>query len=220
MANNVIRSERSISVERLIHTHRDGLGDWSGTALESIRCYLLRIAASELGRDLRRKADPSDIVQETLLKAHRDFLTFQGQTVEEFRAWLRGIMWHCILEQRRRFECSGRDVMREATLQEDCFEVDHLDHLPSDHVRPLTEAIRSERALILERALRRLSERDRLLVTWRHTENCTFKEMGKRLGCSLVAARKAWLLAVERLRKELHSLRKDSSFGGTSDGCR
>ena len=74
--------------------------------------------------------------------------------------------------------------------------------------------------MLLQAALARLSKRDQLIVTWRHSQGCTFDEMGRRLGCSLVAARKAWLRALERLRNELHSLRKDSSIGGNRDAVR
>jgi hypothetical protein len=43
----------------------------------------------------------------------------------------------------------------------------------------------------------------RQAVLWRHNEDCSFDEMGRRLGCSNVAARKIWLKALQQLRSEL-----------------
>jgi DNA-directed RNA polymerase specialized sigma24 family protein len=43
----------------------------------------------------------------------------------------------------------------------------------------------------------------RLAVLWRHHESCSFDEIGRRLGCSNVAARKLWLRALQQLQREL-----------------
>src|SRR5581483_7922786 len=47
--------------------------------LESFRGYLWLLARTGLDASLRGKADPSDLVQESLLKAHMTFGQFQGQ---------------------------------------------------------------------------------------------------------------------------------------------
>jgi RNA polymerase sigma-70 factor, ECF subfamily len=49
----------------------------------------------------------------------------------------------------------------------------------------------------------RLPDRMRREVLWRHHENCSFDEIGRRLQCSNVAARKTWLRAPEQLRADL-----------------
>jgi len=41
---------------------------------------------------LKEKADPSDMVQETLLKAHRSFDQLRGRTEPELVTWLRQIL--------------------------------------------------------------------------------------------------------------------------------
>jgi hypothetical protein len=46
-----------------------------------------------------------------------------------------------------------------------------------------------------------LSPRDRLILLWRMDERLTFREIGRRLGCSGVAAYKAWERAKERLER-------------------
>ena len=57
--------------------------------LESYRNYLRLLARTGIDASLRGKADPSDLVQETLMKAHQHFDQFQGQTEAELIAWLR-----------------------------------------------------------------------------------------------------------------------------------
>ena len=60
-----------------------------GQLLDSCRGYLLLIANQELGPDLQAKGGASDLVQETLLDACRDFAHFQGNTEQELFGWLR-----------------------------------------------------------------------------------------------------------------------------------
>jgi RNA polymerase sigma-70 factor, ECF subfamily len=220
MSSKAHGAEQSYNVGRTADAETAGSRESFLIALESLRSYLLLVARRELGRDLWSKASPSDVVQETLLKAHRDLASFRGQSEAELRAWLCGILAHCILEFRRRFDCQGRDIRRE---EEPC-DGDGRS-VPGQELRPSLEppsreAIRRERLWLLQEALRRLPEDDRRLVAWRQTEGCTFQEMGRRLGCSVVTARKAWLRALERLRDELGPLWQDSSIGGDPDADR
>src|SRR5437588_12170591 len=77
------------------------------------QAYLQVLARAQLGRHLRAKCDPSDVVQETLLEAHRDFGTFQGSQEPELLAWLRRILAHNLYNEARRFAAQQRDATRE-----------------------------------------------------------------------------------------------------------
>ncbi len=61
-------------------------------------------------------------------------------------------------------------------------------------------------------ALNRLPETLRQVIVWRHREECSFEEIGRRLERSDTGARKLWLRAIEQLRHELKASR--SADGG------
>jgi DNA-directed RNA polymerase specialized sigma24 family protein len=63
--------------------------DW---ALEHYRDYLYLLSRVGVNERLRALAESSDIVQQTLLKAHERIGQFQGTSEAEFRAWLRTIL--------------------------------------------------------------------------------------------------------------------------------
>jgi RNA polymerase sigma-70 factor, ECF subfamily len=182
-----------------------------GIALELNRSYLLLIAGRELGPDLRAKCSPADLVQETVLKAQRDFADFRGRTEPEFRNWLVGILKHSVLEQRRYFQAQGRDLSKEVSIDA-AGPFDGRDRaFQDDSTSPSGKAARREEAALLLRALERLPRREYRVLTWKQWEGCTFEEIGRRLGCSHVNARKIWLRSLENLEKELAQLKTDLS---------
>src|SRR5438445_13375943 len=67
----------------LLRAARAGDADARGRLLDGYRNYLTLLARLQLGRTLRGKADPADLVQETFLRAHRDFAQFRGATEAE-----------------------------------------------------------------------------------------------------------------------------------------
>jgi RNA polymerase sigma-70 factor, ECF subfamily len=84
---------------------------------ERYREYLLVLARVQLSPLLRGKIDPSDVVQETLRKAHENRQQFRGTTSVELKAWLRRILVNTMTGEVRRFSGDGRDVGREVSLE-------------------------------------------------------------------------------------------------------
>ena len=56
------------------------------------RTYLGFVARSQVESSLRMKVNASDLVQETMLEAFRDFARFEGASEQEWLAWLRRIL--------------------------------------------------------------------------------------------------------------------------------
>lgn len=64
----------------------------AGHHLDRFRNYLRLLARHQLGPELSAKWDPSDAVQETLLKAYQLLLDMNGRSDGEVAAWLRRIL--------------------------------------------------------------------------------------------------------------------------------
>ena len=70
--------------------------------LQHYREYLRLLARLQLNPRLRRQLDSSDLVQETLLKAHARRQQFHGKTDAELAGWLRSILANTIADALRK----------------------------------------------------------------------------------------------------------------------
>src|SRR5262245_41493718 len=106
--------------DRLLTAARSGCREALGALLDAFRRLLLRRARRELPEDLQAKCAASDLVQDTLVEAQRDFMQFRGNTDEELRAWLDQILQHNFANVSRAFrECQKRHIQREVSLDDD-----------------------------------------------------------------------------------------------------
>ena len=186
-------------IHSLISRARGGSDSAFGKLLEDCRPYLLLVANEDFPEQLRAKMNPSDLVQDTFLKAHRQFVSFRGTSEEELRGWLRKILRNHIVDCTRTFQTnSKRDVSKELTLQETPL-ADLLTAVTARDETPSKELIRQEWREQLHKALEQLPEDSRQLIRWRNYELLSFQEIGDRLGCSRTAARNAWTRAIQLL---------------------
>src|SRR5205823_936800 len=102
--------------DQLIAQARGGDPAALGTLLELYRNYLRLVARSLIGAALRVKLEPSDLVQETFLKAHREFGGFAGQGEHELVAWLRRILARTLADQVKHHRRKGRNLKRQQSL--------------------------------------------------------------------------------------------------------
>lgn len=85
--------------------------------LDRYRSYLHLLARMQLDRRLQGKLDPSDVVQQTLLQAHRARGQFRGHDAGQLAAWLRRILARNLTHAARDFTRAKRDVTRERSIE-------------------------------------------------------------------------------------------------------
>src|SRR5579884_2231459 len=103
--------------ESLLVRARSGDQAALGRLLDLYRNYLRLQARTLIGSALRVRLDPSDLVQETFLEAHRDFGQFAGTTEAELVAWLRQVLVRNLADQAKRHQSQRRDLGREESLE-------------------------------------------------------------------------------------------------------
>ena len=186
-----------------IQAARQGSQEALAWLLEECRPYLLLIANDELDSGLRPKVGASDLVQDSVLEARQDFPRFRGITQEELLAWLRRILCHNLADARRRFQETARRQLR----QEESLDADSAaalrEKLVDDTSSPPEQAAAREQEEALESALARLPEDYQRVLELRYDQGRSFAEVGAAMGRSEAAAKKLWLRAVRRLRREV-----------------
>src|SRR5438309_10795938 len=95
----------------------DPKSEAAGLAVEQFRKYLLLLAHAHLGRQLSHKLEASDVVQQTLLDAHRQRQQFRGRTAGEMAAWLRRMLACNLADALRALSRGKRNVARERSLE-------------------------------------------------------------------------------------------------------
>jgi RNA polymerase sigma-70 factor (ECF subfamily) len=172
-------------------------------ALESYRSYLRLLAGLRLDPRLRRKIDPSDLVQLTMLKAHEASGRSEFAGEAQRAAWLRRILARTMADEARRYSRGKRDAEMErsllAGLDESSVRLEAW--LADDRSSPSQQAIRHEQLLALAEALDALPEDQRQAVELHHLGGGSVAEVADRLGRS-----KASVAGL--LRRGLKSLRE------------
>jgi len=192
--------------ESLLRLAQQGDGDALGRLLELYRDYLALLARLQIGRRLQSKADASDLVQETFLKAHRDFPRFRGATEAEWVCWLRQILAFNIAHLVRRYcGTAGRDVRLERELVDELNQSSQVlgQALVAPQSSPSQQAARREQAVLLADALARLPEDYREVIVLSHLEGLRFPEVAQRMGRTVNSVKNLWARALARLRRSL-----------------
>jgi RNA polymerase sigma-70 factor, ECF subfamily len=194
--------------KRLLAGARAGDSDCLGWLLEIYRNYLHVTASAQLNQRLRSRVNPSDLVQETFLRASRHFGEFCGSSEQEWLGWLRTILRRSVLKMvHRQVVARKRSVLREVSLQELAIrfgpEASGLVSLVvSSGSSPSTQARRQELSTLVAERLSRLPGHCRDVLVLRHLEGLSFPEVADRMGRTPGAVRVLWLRALERLRQQ------------------
>jgi RNA polymerase sigma-70 factor, ECF subfamily len=196
------------TVTDLIRRCRAGDSAARETLFTRYQSYLRILAVTQLGRHLRAKCDPSDVVQQTLLEAHRDLASFQGEHEAELLAWMRRILAHNLYNETRRFAAQQRDAAREVSLEQVRHGVEHSSvllgtALAADTPSPSEVVSRKEASVLLADALATLPADYQTVLLLRVFEELSAEEVAQRMGRTAGAVRMLQMRALTALREAM-----------------
>ena len=173
--------------------------------LSHYRNYLSLLARLRLDHNHQVRIDASDVVQETLLRAVRDFHAFRGNTEAEMMQWLRRILSCTMTDLLRRHRADKRDMKLERRLADELEQSSRmLDHmLAGSASSPSQTALRHERARLLADAISQLPSDLREVIILRHFENMSLAQVAERMDRSSNSVQKLWSRALMKLHDHL-----------------
>jgi RNA polymerase sigma-70 factor, ECF subfamily len=193
----------SVRFSVLIEGARRGDAECRDRLFSLCRSYLGFIARSQVETWLRRKVDASDLVQETMLEACRDFDRFDGRTEQEWLAWLKRIMTHNAADFVRRY----RGTAKRAAGREVPFHDPADSRSPgapepaADQPTPSQEFLQLDTELRVTAALSGLPPDYQEVIVLRNLQRLSFNEVAERMGRTRPAVQMLWMRAIRNLQE-------------------
>lgn len=195
----------SIRYSSLIEAARQGDAESRERLFALCRSYLNFVARSQVETWLRRKVDASDLVQETMLEAYRDFERFDGRTEQEWLAWLRRILSNNAADFVRHY----RGTAKRAAGREVAFRDPADSQSPgapepaADQPTPSQEFLQLDTELRVTAALSELSPDHQEVILLRNLQRLSFNEVAERMGRTRPAVQMLWMRAIRKLQETL-----------------
>jgi RNA polymerase sigma-70 factor (ECF subfamily) len=171
---------------------------------ELVRQYdtaVLRLALHLTGSE----QDAQDIYQEAFLKAYRNLGKFRFEC--SFYTWLYRIVTNLCLDYLRKRQVRKEDSPVSLTREGE--EVDLLDLVPDlrSGANPERDLMRRELGLKIQRALQRLSGRERMVFELKHYQGLRLRTIGEMLNTTEETAKNTLFRATQKLRNALAEMR-------------
>jgi RNA polymerase sigma-70 factor (ECF subfamily) len=192
----------------------DRAADGDHTAVQSLldrhRHRLKRMVALRMDPRLKARLDPSDVVQEALMRASDRLPAYLRDRRVPFYPWLRNIAWEQLAKlNERHVAAKKRSVAREdrplpPLPDESVSEL--VDRLAASAPGPRTWLLRDEIRRRTRQSLQSLPARDREILELRYLEQLENDEIAAILGISPGAVRTRHFRAIRRLQAALGDL--------------
>jgi len=192
-------------VSELIERARQGDALCRDQLFGLCRSYLGFVARSHVESWMRVKVDASDLVQQTMLEAHRDFDRFEGATEKEWLSWLKKILSHNAADFVRRYRGTmKRQARREVPFRDPVDSVAPGAPEPAaPGMTPSQEFLQLDNELRVTAALAELAEDYQEVIVLRNLQRLPFDEVAQRMGRSRPAVQMLWMRAIKKLQTAL-----------------
>jgi RNA polymerase sigma-70 factor, ECF subfamily len=187
---------------------RVGEGDQAAASelLERHRGRLRRMVTARLDPRLLTRVDPSDVVQEALLKAAQRLPEYAREQPLPFYPWLRQLAWERLVElHHHHVRARKRSVTREQPdpLLSDQSALLLAEQFVDSGTGPNAHLLRKELRERVRVALAGLPAQDREILVMRHVEQLKVSEIASLLKVSEGAVKMRRLRAIQKLRELL-----------------
>jgi RNA polymerase sigma-70 factor, ECF subfamily len=195
----------SMRYSLLIEGARQGDAECREKLFALCRSYLGFVARSQIETWLRRKVDTSDLVQETMLEAYRDFDRFEGRSEQQWLAWLRKILAHNAADFVRRYGGTAkRAAAHEVPFRDPDDSLSRGAPEPAaDQPTPSQEFLQLDTELRMTAALSEMPPDYQEVVVLRNLQRLPFNEVAERMGRSRPAVQMLWMRAIRKLQEAL-----------------
>jgi RNA polymerase sigma-70 factor (ECF subfamily) len=208
--NSTVKNRSPSRVQRLFDSARRGDLSSLGLLLHDYFRYLNTLSIRHMDERVRVRVSPSDIVQETLMEAHRDFAQFDGTSLAEFTGWLRKILLNNIARAiETHLAAAKRDVRRQCSLNDRWGDSSSSNQwwarFSQKSQRSAAGVVQHEETIRkLNQSIEQLPPDYQQVIRWRHIDGLSFQEIASRLGRNTGAVRMLWFRAVEKLRGSMN----------------
>jgi len=195
-----------VSISQLVDAAKAGDSAAHSEICRQVQGQLNQMADKHLDAGLRRKLNPSDIVQATLTRMVQGFGDFRGSSSAEFYGWLNRILKNEVHSTRRDLQRQRRDVRRE---NEQASAVIRGQSRPEDEM-PSQRLQTQEKMAQFHKVIDRLRPDQAEVIKLRSLQELPFSEVARQMDRSENAVSKLWSRALISLQQELAKL--DDSF--------
>ena len=168
------------------------------------RARLRRMVAVRMDPVLAARVDPSDVVQEVLVDAHRTLDGYLQERLLPFYPWLRRLAWERLAKlYRRHARTRRRSLLREGAEGPGLPDESAMalaERLVAGGTSPSRHLLREEMRDRVRAALAGLGERDREVLALRFLEGLSTAETAVVLGLGAGAVKSRVMRAVARFR--------------------
>ena len=195
-----------VTMSQLVGAAKDGDSEAHSEICRQVQGQLNRMADQQLDGQLRRKVNPSDIVQATLTRMVQGFGDFRGSTSAEFYGWLNSILRNEVHSTRRDYQRQRRDVRRESEPKSN---VNVGDFQPTEDT-PQNQLQQQEKLARFREVIKILPPDYARVIELRSIQELSFEDVALKMGRSVNAVSKLWGRALVSLQQELEKI--DDSF--------